>query len=214
MSFKLQAFSSDTTEDNLQFNWHNAEGVLKEVTLRVSEAIFYCPEAFRGRVVEYAITIADRMALWVKRQWKIESEGHLDIYTYAISSIVTLVIADMVQWFEGSNGDRTLIIDYGRGVQGVNIIVGRKGDLERGVDFYPPGWGDAEMVAWTLKYLEKGRQFVETLKPGSAASILAGLMYKLCNETMKALARGHKLTRPEVIQITTNLPDAAYLAAQ
>lgn len=45
-------------------NWGPEKEKLPEVSLRLAEWIFYCPESFRGRVADVTATMSDRMAYW------------------------------------------------------------------------------------------------------------------------------------------------------
>ena len=106
----------------------------------MAEWVFYCPENFRGRVADCTASMADRMAYWAERNWKIENEEDLDVYTFAVAGAVGLILCEIWDWFEGSKTDRNLAIGYGRGLQSVNILRNSGEDKDRGVTFYPPGW--------------------------------------------------------------------------
>lgn len=76
----------------MQFDWAAAQDSLAEVTLRLAEWLFYCPEPFRARVADCTASMADRMAFWAARNWKIESEADLDVYTFAVAGAVGLLL--------------------------------------------------------------------------------------------------------------------------
>lgn len=113
---------------------------MPEVSLRLAEWIFYCPETFRARVADSTGSMSDRMAFWAERNWKVEDESDLDAYTFAVAGAVGLILCEIWEWYEGTKTDRDLAIGYGRGLQSVNILRNGDEDAERGVTFYPPGW--------------------------------------------------------------------------
>jgi farnesyl-diphosphate farnesyltransferase len=106
----------------------------------LAEWVFYCPEGIRGRIADVTAAMTDRMAFWAERNWKIENETDLDVYTFAVAGSVGLILCEIWEWFEGVKTDRNLTIGYGRGLQSVNILRNSGEDKERGVTFYPPGW--------------------------------------------------------------------------
>ncbi len=72
---------------------------LPEVTLRLSEWVFYCPESMRGRVADCTATMADRMAFWADRNWLISNEEGLDTYTFAVAGAVGLILSEIWAWY-------------------------------------------------------------------------------------------------------------------
>jgi farnesyl-diphosphate farnesyltransferase len=52
----------------------------------------YCPEPIRARVVDSTSSMADRMAFWAERNWKIEDEADLDAYTFSVAGAVGLML--------------------------------------------------------------------------------------------------------------------------
>ena len=145
ISYTLQTFSPESAEDSLRWDWHGKEGDLPEVTLRLAEWIFLCPAEVRARVVDCTATMADRMAWWAARNWRIDSEQDLDVYTFAVAGAVGLILCEIWEWFEGIKTNRSLAIGYGRALQSINILRNSGEDKERGVSFYPPGWTQKEV---------------------------------------------------------------------
>jgi farnesyl-diphosphate farnesyltransferase len=95
--------------------------------------------------------MADRMAFWAERNWKIENEEDLDVYTFAVAGSVGLLLCEIWEWFEGTKTDRSLAIGYGRGLQSVNILRNGGDDIQRGVSFYPPGWTQDNVPFFLLR---------------------------------------------------------------
>lgn len=85
------------------------------------------------------------MAFWAERNWRIDSGEDLDVYTFAVAGAVGLLLSEIWDWFEGTKTHRGLAIAYGRGLQSVNILRNGSEDKQRGVSFYPPGWGQQEV---------------------------------------------------------------------
>lgn len=54
-------------------DWLGLESSLPEVTLRIGEWVMYCPDAMRARIVDATSSMADRMANWADRDFKINS---------------------------------------------------------------------------------------------------------------------------------------------
>lgn len=48
---------------------------LPEVTLRIFEWLFLCPEEFRPRVADSTATMSERMARWVIKNFKITTKN-------------------------------------------------------------------------------------------------------------------------------------------
>jgi farnesyl-diphosphate farnesyltransferase len=69
--YGIQKYKPFSTADDLTFNWHGQTKVLPEVTLRLSEWIYYCPEEIRARVADSTGSMADRMAFWAERNWRV-----------------------------------------------------------------------------------------------------------------------------------------------
>jgi len=102
--------------------------------------------------------MADRMAFWAERNWKVEDESDLDAYTFAVAGAVGLILCEIWEWYEGTKTDRDLAIGYGRGLQSVNILRNGDEDAERGVTFYPPGWKREQVNLFLMKLIEYSRK--------------------------------------------------------
>lgn len=78
--------------EQLVFNWGEHEKELPEVTLRLSEWIMYCPQSIRARVADSTSSMADRMAFWAERNWRVDDEADLDAYTFSVAGAVGLML--------------------------------------------------------------------------------------------------------------------------
>lgn len=183
-------------------------GVLPEVTLRLGEWACYAPQFIAARVWEATAAMADRMAHWALNGFRVESEADLDRYTYGVAGAVGLLLCDIWAWFEKLQIHRSLGIQFGRGLQSVNILRNRKEDLRRGVDFYPPDWTDEDMQQYARRNLMDFDAYLQDL-PATTFSDFVRIPRALAFATLDAIAEGReKLSRAEVIEIVAGLETA------
>jgi farnesyl-diphosphate farnesyltransferase len=175
--------------------------ILPEVTLRLSDWLAKVPTGIAPRVWEATISMADRMAYWVEREWSILTEADLNSYTFSVAGAVGLLICDIWAWFDGSQIDREAAIQLGRGLQSVNILRNRAEDTARGVDFYPKGWTDAQMFAYARKHLELAKKSI-LAAPAQSFRMMVDIPLALAEATLTSLEKGEtKLSRRQVLQI-------------
>jgi farnesyl-diphosphate farnesyltransferase len=145
------------------------------------------------------------MAYWATHGFEVETQADLDRYTYGVAGAVGLLLCDLFAWFEKVQINRSRAIQFGRGLQLVNILRNRKEDLARGVDFYPDGWTDEHMYDYALKNLREFDEYLSTLSRSSFMKFV-GIPRALAYATLNALARGdEKLTRSEVVEIVKQI---------
>ncbi|SDE18832.1 farnesyl-diphosphate farnesyltransferase [Paenibacillus sp. UNCCL117] len=180
------------------------KGNLPEVTLRLHEWIELCPAGTVEIVCRYTSRMAGEMAEWVDKQWRIETEQDLDGYTYSVAGMVGEMLSELWAWDDQEiQTDRDKAVAFGRGLQAVNILRNRKEDLERGVDFYPNGWGKEEMLRYTRRNLQLADEYVAELKQGPALQFCK-LPLALAHATVKLIgAGGNKLSRADVLSIVS-----------
>jgi len=180
---------------------------LPEVTLRIGEWLSYPPEDIAPRIWYAAATMADRMAYWVRRNWKIRTEIDLNRYTFDVAGAVGLLSCDIWSWFAGRQIDRAFAIQLGRGLQAVNILRNREEDIQRQVDFYPLGWRQEQMFTYTHNILDRAKEKVKFI-PRDAFTYLFEIPLVLAEATLDALEDGKtKLTRRQVLQIINRLDE-------
>ncbi|MBW8012105.1 MAG: phytoene/squalene synthase family protein [Chloroflexi bacterium] len=178
---------------------------LPEVSTRIGEWACYAPKFIAPRVWESTSSMADRMAHWAATSFKVITLADLDRYTYSVAGAVGLLLCDLWAWFEKIQINRSRAIQFGRGLQLVNILRNHTEDLERGVDFYPEGWADKEMHAYAISNLNDFDDYTKTL-PRTTFLKFVSVPRALAYATLDALARGEeKLTRKEVVQIVRQL---------
>ena len=180
---------------------------LPEVTLRIGEWLSYPPGDIAPRIWDAAARMADRMAYWVRRNWKIRTETDLDRYTFDVAGAIGLLSCDVWSWFAGRQIDRVFAVEFGRGLQAVNILRNREEDIQRQVDFYPLGWRQDHMFTYTRNKLNRAKEKVEVI-PRDAFTYLFEIPLALAEATLDALENGNsKLTRRQVRQIINRLDE-------
>lgn len=178
-----------------------------EVTLRIGEWACLAPETIAPRIWDTTAAMAERMADWVANDWKIRTESDLDRYTFAVAGAIGLLLCDIWAWFDGTQMNRTPAIQFGRGLQAVNILRNRVEDLERGVDFFPPGWTTEHIRQYAVYNLSHADTYAKTLPPGPFVYFIQ-IPLALAYATLDALARGEsKLSRSAVLELTQNFDD-------
>lgn len=178
-----------------------------EVTIRLSEWACLAPESIAPRIWDATAAMADRMARWVDVGWKIRTVHDLDGYTFSVAGAVGLLVCDIAGWSDGFQLHREPAVHFGRGLQSVNIVRNRAADLARGVDFYPTGWSDADMIAYAHHYLALTEAYAQTMPPIPTAHFVK-LPLLLANATLAALERGEeKLSRAAVIELLQQSTD-------
>ncbi|HZS88611.1 MAG TPA: phytoene/squalene synthase family protein [Chloroflexota bacterium] len=177
------------------------QDVLPEVSIRIDDWVRLAPAPIAPRIWEATAAMADRMALWAAAGWAILSEADLDRYTFSVAANVGLLLSDLWAWYDGTQTDRGHAVGFGRGLQAVNIVRNHAEDLARGVEFYPPGWDDADMHAYARRHLALADAYTDALPPGPALEFCT-IPLALAYATLDALERGQsKLSRGEVLQI-------------
>lgn len=175
--------------------------ILPEVTLRIGDWLSGTPGEIAPRVWDATIAMAERMGYWAGNHWQIQTETDLDGYTFSVAGAVGLLICDIWGWFDGTPIDRLCAIQFGRGLQAVNILRNRQEDILRGVDFFPTGWTDKQMFTYARKNLDLARAGVISM-PKSSFKYFVDIPLHLAEATLNAIEIGvGKLTHEQVKQI-------------
>ncbi len=199
-----QNFQSAVNQETIAEDWF-AEfsdlGHLEEVTLRVGEWAKLAPERIAPRIWDATAAMADRMAYWAERNWRIETEAELDQYTFGVAGAVGLLLSDLWAWYDGTQTNRIHAIGFGRGLQAVNILRNFKDDGRRGVDFFPMGWTSAQMHSYAKRNLSLADAYTEALPSGPALDFCR-IPLALAHATLDVLAEGQeKLSRTAVVEL-------------
>jgi farnesyl-diphosphate farnesyltransferase len=145
--------------------------------------------------------MADRMAHWADTAWSIRAEADLDRYTFGVAGSVGLLLSDLWAWYDGTPTNRIEAVGFGRGLQAVNILRNHADDLARGVEFFPPGWGDEDMQGYARRNLALADAYTSALPLGPVREFCA-IPLALAHATLASMANGHgKLSRGDVLQI-------------
>lgn len=193
-------FAFEELDDLFQEYQH----VLPEVTQRIGEWACYAPQVIAPRIWETTAAMADRMAHWVLNGWKVVTEADLNRYTYSVAGAVGLLLCDLWGWFERFQMHRSRAIQFGRGLQAVNILRNHQEDLSRGVNFFPQGWDDEKMFRYARDNLESLNEYPQSL-PHSFASFVE-IPQALAYATLDVLMNGEeKLSRGQVLQIVGDI---------
>ncbi|MGZ6503275.1 MAG: squalene/phytoene synthase family protein [Tumebacillaceae bacterium] len=179
--------------------------ILPEVSLRLGDWFKLIPAAIAPSVRKATAVMADGMADWVLKEWRIQSEEDLDSYTFYVAGLVGVMLSDIWKWHSDIETDREMAIAFGRGLQAVNIIRNREEDLTRGVDFYPNGWGSDEMFAYAKRNLALADTYTASIEPGEI-QMFCQLPLVLAHGTLDALEAGdEKLSRAAVADLVSRV---------
>ncbi|NDJ16763.1 squalene/phytoene synthase family protein [Myxacorys almedinensis] len=182
---------------------------LPEVSLRLGEWATYPPTNIAPRIWEATAAMADRMAHWAEQNWTIQTETDLDRYTFSVAGSVGLLLSDLWAWHDGTQTDRTEAIGFGRGLQSVNILRNHSEDLTRRVDFYPHGWTNDDMQAYSRRQLQLAAAYLASLPAGSPAFDFCQIILTLAHATLEAMQHGsEKLSRAQVIDLVQQATNA------
>lgn len=196
-----EAFQSPNITEAAQKILTPYQDVLPAVSMRVHEWALLCPSSIAPTVYRYIAMMAQQMGEWVAAEFKIQTEDDLDRYTYSVAGMVGEMLSELWLWHDGTETDLVKAVGFGRGLQAVNILRNRTEDLERGVDFYPEGWGKKEMLQYTRRNLKLADEYIGDLKKGPALSFCK-IPLTLAHATVNLIAAGgNKLTRDAVMKL-------------
>lgn len=179
--------------------------VLPEVTMRLGDWFKLVPTPIVPSVREATAVMADGMADWVLKEWRIQTEADLDSYTYYVAGLVGVMLSDIWKWHDNTETDREMSIAFGRGLQAVNIIRNRDEDLARGVDFFPNGWTLEEMYAYARRNLAMADTYTAGLKPGPILTFCQ-IPLLLAHGSLEVMEHGEeKLSRTAVLDLVSRV---------
>lgn len=210
ISLLLQSQTSIEEFDHERFAelFKSHADLLPEVSLRLSEWACHAPQFIAARIWEATAAMADRMGHWARNGFKVVTRADLDRYTYGVAGAVGLLLCDIWAWFDEIQIHRSRGIQFGRGLQSVNILRNREEDLRRGVDFYPENWSDEDMQNYARSNLREFDSYLQEL-PATTFSDFVRIPRALALATLDAIAEGReKLTRAEVLKIVAGLEAA------
>lgn len=207
ISYVMQAQTSrdEFALDELEQILNGHSPILPEVTRRLGEWACQAPASIAPRIWDATAAMADRMAHWALSGWHIQTEADLDRYTFGVAGAVGLLVCDVGAWFDGFQMNRTRAIQFGRGLQSVNILRNRREDLKRGIDYFPTGWDLSQMHYYARQNLAQANAYAQTL-PRRPFTYFIKIPLVLAIATLDALERGEaKLSRPAVLQLVRSV---------
>ncbi len=205
ISLTLQAGVDGFPLDAFSVGFKGYESSLQEVSLRIREWSILAPESIAPRIWDATAAMADRMAYWADRNWKIETEVDLDRYTFGVAGAVGLLLSDLWNWYDGTQSNRTQAIAFGRGLQAVNILRNNSEDLTRGVNFFPMGWNNENLQDYARRHLILADAYTNSLPDGPALQFCQ-IPLALAHGTLDALANGREsLSRSDVVSLIETL---------
>lgn len=178
---------------------------LPEVSLRLAEWIKLCPTDITENVLQATSTMAEGMANWAEKEWRIKDELDLDDYTYYVAGLVGVMLTDIWKWYDGTDADKKLAIAFGRGLQSVNILRNYKEDDDRGVSFFPEGWTLKDMFEYADKNLALANLYIKDITSNEIRTFCS-IPLELAFATLKALKEGkEKMTRASVTEVVNKV---------
>lgn len=205
ISHALQAQTQPLSFSNLLDGLDTNEVTLPNVTTQIHQWCMLAPLSIAPRIWDATATMADRMAFWAERKWRICTESDLDNYTFCAAGAVGLLLSDIWAWYDGTRTNRHYAVGFGRGLQAVNILRNRVEDLARGVDLFPDKWDESRMHSYADLNLSIADKYLDELPSGPIREFCL-LPFTLAKATLEALARGEsKLDRHAVIRLANAL---------
>ena len=165
---------------------------------------------------------ADRAQREWERKWEIAPGGGTKRGESScfrrVAGATGVLLCDLWAWARGEQLHRSAAIQFGRGLQAVNILRNRAEDLARGVDFFPTGWTREQMHQYARRQLMQAEAYSLTMPPAPFEALIH-IPLVLAKATLDALVRGEtKLSRSEVLsivgQIQTQEPTKSDLSAR
>ena len=182
------------------------QNLLPIVTQRLADWILLCPPDVVDKVKASTADMAEGMAKWVDKDWRIKTKEDLDAYTYYVAGLVGCMLSDLWKWHDHNiETDREKAIAFGRGLQAVNILRNQEEDSERGVRFLPDGWEREDLFLYAKQNLAMGSDYVKDIN-NRGITLFCKVPLALANSTLKAMKIGReKISRMEVESIVADL---------
>ena len=205
MSLSLQASKGNTTVEEITAYISPYEDFIPEVSYNLGQWALLAPNDIAPRVWDATASMADRMAYWANRNWRIDTPAQLDQYTFSVAGAVGLLLSDLWGWYDDTQTSREEAIGFGRGLQAVNILRNHKEDRMRGVSFFPEQWQLEDMFDYARYNLSLADSYTESLPKGPALSFCQ-IPLTLAHATLDVMALGKpKLTRDQVMALLAKI---------
>ncbi|MER5440148.1 squalene/phytoene synthase family protein [Streptomyces sp. NPDC002790] len=149
------------------------------------------------RLWDSLATLADRMADWVRADFRVRNVADLDRYTFAVASSIGITLSDLWARYAGIVTSQSGAVAFGRAVQAANITWNHADDLERGVDFFPVGWTRSDMCAYAHRHLSAADAYTDSVPPGPVKDFCS-LTLDICRTTLDAIQQGTTVDRTTI----------------
>ena len=188
-------------KDQFQNLFQPYENLLPRVTLGLPGFASMAPPSIAGQVWSATAGMSREMGNWVQRNFQIETENDLDLYTYDVAGRVGELLTDIWKWYDGTEAEMSLAIGFGRCLQAVNIIRNREEDLFREVDFYPKNWTTQDLHCYVRRQADLADAYMMQLPPGPVREFCR-IPLVLAKATLDTMLSGQpKLSRAEVLDL-------------
>lgn len=173
----------------------NQGELVLDVTHSLPDWIEMAPSRTLPYVLECVSNMSNRMAFWVKNEWRIPDEQHLNMYTFDVAGTIGILLSQLFSYYCGCSPDVSNGVRFGIGLQLTNIALNRKADLKRGVDFFPPGWDTPRMIAYARSHFPAAHAFIAELNSQPAENFCK-IPLDLAEMSVSSLEKhGHGLRR-------------------
>lgn len=188
-------------KDQFQNLFQPYENLLPRVTLGLPGFASMAPPSIAGQVWSATAGMSREMGNWVQRNFQIETENDLDLYTYDVAGRVGELLTDIWKWYDGTEAEMSLAIGFGRCLQAVNIIRNREEDLFREVDFYPKNWTTQDLHCYVRRQADLADAYMMQLPSGPVREFCR-IPLVLAKATLDTMLSGQpKLSRAEVLDL-------------
>lgn len=188
-------------KDQFQNLFQPYENLLPRVTLGLPGFASMAPPSIAGQVWSATAGMSREMGNWVQRNFQIETENDLDLYTYDVAGRVGELLTDIWKWYDGTEAEMSLAIGFGRCLQAVNIIRNREEDLFREVDFYPKNWTTQDLHCYVRRQADLADAYMMQLPSGPVREFCR-IPLVLAKATLDTVLSGQpKLSRAEVLDL-------------
>ncbi|MFJ2738342.1 squalene/phytoene synthase family protein [Streptomyces sp. NPDC087440] len=152
------------------------------------------------RLWDALAALADRMADWVRADFRVRDASDLDRYTFAVSCSIGITLSDLWTWHCGIVTSKQGAVAFGRAVQAANIAWNRADDLARGIDFFPDGWTTDDMCRYVRRHLPAAQAYTASVPAGPVHAFCATTI-DICTATLAALQGGTRVDRATITAI-------------
>lgn len=81
------------------------KSLLPEVTLRMGDWTKLSPSSIKSNIYRTTANMAEGMADWVSKRWRIKTEEDLDQYTFTVAGLVGLLLTELWMWYDANRSE-------------------------------------------------------------------------------------------------------------